>query len=592
MSLVLIHNIKIRSIVILLLSFVLVISILPAPSALDRVTYEDNTGSLLPSGQVTSSENVRGASYGSVLRVGLYYANGALPSANLANSVGKGFKFGYYENDSFVELARITGIEGITIAKDKNLYISSGEYLDENPGGSYNLLGAYHVELSGSYSSYAEARSVADRYDLGFVAYTDGYFTVRLDYFSSEANAQSFASEYPGSSIVGGSATCLTVCKMATNQILFEYDDSNDTKLAIEPIVESGENGQTWFKGYKYYGGFQYHRAAGNDVTVINFVDIDDYVAGVVPYEMSANWSIEALKAQAVCARTFAMSTTKHLDYGFDVCPTTNCQVYRGVYLGAYSESLEAAVAQTAGKCIYYDNELIQAFYHSSSGGATEDAGLSWTLDVPYLKSKIDTYDTSISHPTSSWAYLYSLSDLTAILRSAGYTTSGVTDVYIESYTPAGNVYELVFVSSNGGKLTFKGDEARSLMEDTENVKYFSRHFTIARPGESVALPDESLITVNDGSTQITAMGASVISGGGEISTIGASVSVITENGVEAADVTSSSGKVLSSTQYAFVGSGWGHNVGMSQYGAKAMAEQGYTYDEIIKFYYTGVTIK
>lgn len=559
----------------LLLSFILVILSLPNMAATDT--------------NVTVVAN--GLATGDVVRVGLYYASGALPTANLANSVGEGFKIGYYDDYTFIELAQITGGDGISMTKDRNLYVSSGEYYEDNPGGA-SLLGAYHVQLSGSYSTYREAKNVADSIDLAFVAFVDGRFTVRVDYFSSAANAQALASEYSNSSVVGGSSTCITICKIGTNQILFEYDDSNDTKLAVEPIVYSGEKGVTWFKSNKYYGGFQYYRAAGNDITVINYVDIDDYVTGVVPYEMTAEWSLEALKAQAVCARTYALASTKHLEYGFDVCCSTNCQVYRGVYTGTFSDNVDMAVYHTSGQCIYYDGELIEAYYHSSSGGATEDAGLSWGKDLDYLKGKVDPYDMSISSPVSSWAYLYSLSDLTTLLRNDDYSTSGVTDVYVESYTPTGNVYKLVFVSSNGSKLTFTGDEVRALLENTSGGRYFSRHFTVVRPGEEATVSSGYVLSVNDGSSAIPITDVSVVDGNGNISTISGSVSIITGDGMETSAEMSTTTKVLSSTQFAFVGSGWGHNVGMSQYGAKAMAEQGYTYDEIIKFYYTGVDIR
>ena len=104
----------------------------------------------------------------------------------------------------------------------------------------------------------------------------------------------------------------------------------------------------TWFKGYKWHGGFEYRRVTGGNINVINVVNIDDYVKGVLPYEMSPSWPLEALKAQAVCARTYALLQTKHYkSYQFDVCNTTDCQVYYGT--NKASSLSNQAVDETKG---------------------------------------------------------------------------------------------------------------------------------------------------------------------------------------------------------------------------------------------------
>ena len=90
---------------------------------------------------------------------------------------------------------------------------------------------------------------------------------------------------------------------------------------------------RTWFKGYRYYGGFRYERIGGGDLTVVNILDLETYIKGVVPYEMSSSWPLEALKVQAVCARSYAyinIHSGKHTSYHFDVCNTTDCQAYYG----------------------------------------------------------------------------------------------------------------------------------------------------------------------------------------------------------------------------------------------------------------------
>lgn len=149
--------------------------------------------------------------------------------------------------------------------------------------------------------------------------------------------------------------------------ILFEFDCGSELSLAVEP---RGEDTLTWFKGYTYRGGFEYTRRDGGELTVINVVDIEDYVKGVLPYEMSGSWPLEALKAQAMCARTYAAS---HFDsmstYNCDVTNDTYSQVYRGT--NASTSATDAAVEATAGLYITYDGELIDAMYCSSNGGGT-----------------------------------------------------------------------------------------------------------------------------------------------------------------------------------------------------------------------------
>lgn len=103
----------------------------------------------------------------------------------------------------------------------------------------------------------------------------------------------------------------------------------------------------TWFRGYRYYGGFEYQRVSGGNINVINVVDLEDYVKCVIPWEMSKDWPVEALKAQAVCARTYAVCQTKHRAQGFDICATTHCQVYQGT--AASGANSDAAVDQTTG---------------------------------------------------------------------------------------------------------------------------------------------------------------------------------------------------------------------------------------------------
>ena len=313
-------------------------------------------------------------------------------------------------------------------------------------------------------------------------------------------------------------------------------------------------------------------------------VDLEDYVKGVLPHEMGGGWPEEALKAQAVCARTFACSNTKHLSsYGFDVCNTTDCQVYNG--RSGASDATDWAVDATEGECIYADGELIEALYFSSDGGATEDSQVVFGGVTSYLVGKEDPYEATISIPDYSYTVTYTPAQLTWVLQNSGYTIGTIQNVYVSEYTDLGNVAKVTFVDTSGKTLTLKGDKARSAFYSTTYGKAVkSMRFTISGGSSAPCY-------VNSASNPLDSLkGASVISGGGSVSTYkGSEAYVITSSGTAAL---SSGGTSGSAEEFVITGTGNGHNVGMSQYGANAMAKLGYDYEDILHFYYTDVTIR
>jgi stage II sporulation protein D len=150
-------------------------------------------------------------------------------------------------------------------------------------------------------------------------------------------------------------------------------------------------------------------------VTAINVLDIDRYVKGVVPGEMPASWPLEALKAQAVTARTYALATRK--SGVFDQYPDTRSQVYRGVT--AESVTSNAAVDRTAGEVLTYGGEPAVTYYHSTSGGHTENVEKSFlgSLSKPWLVGVSDPYDAK--SPYHRWRVTLSTSRITSLL--SGY---------------------------------------------------------------------------------------------------------------------------------------------------------------------------
>ena len=185
-------------------------------------------------------------------------------------------------------------------------------------------------------------------------------------------------------------------------------------------------------KNGSYRGGMEFSESALGGMNVVNAVDIDDYVMGVVPGEVPTSWHEEALKAQSVAARSYALST----DAGgslFDQYPDTRSQVYRGAK--AEVKSTNAAVRATAGEVVKYKGKTIATYFFSTSGGRTENIENVWygATPVPYLQSVEDPFDDA--SPRHTWTIRYSQATMQAKLgnlvkgklRSIRVTKRGVS---------------------------------------------------------------------------------------------------------------------------------------------------------------------
>lgn len=349
------------------------------------------------------------------------------------------------------------------------------------------------------------------------------------------------------------------------------------------------------------YRGFIEVAEVANRFKVINQVNLELYLRGVVPYEMSPSWHIEALKAQTVAARTYAIRNwNKFSSQNFNVCDTTTSQVYRG-YNPIYETSrVIEAIDSTKGQVITVNNTLIDAVYHSHSGGHTENSENIWVSAVSYLKGKPDPFSTRSGSSLDRWVY-DTVMDGTDGFGRKGFRTMLIENNYIPNnffieditltkMSSAGTetrVTEMTVNSTDGRQVKLTSGQVWSLLYSNNSAvptsqRYWSRFF-------DVELNSVFAMLESNGS----------IYNGEEISLKKALNSDGTLNDVQAGSdlyVLDSSGEVVKLTTTAtgvkFSGSGWGHGVGMSQWGAKQMAEEGYKYDEILQYYYTGVNIR
>lgn len=552
---------------------------------------------------------------GEMVRVGLAYGSGALVNANLENNTGygSGYRMGYFDDGlDFVELARTDEDETqITMVKTQNTWVNGTSYSTSDNGGE--AIGCYHVLVESGCRSYEQAAADAQEYRDGFVAWIDGDYQVRAGSYTSRQEAED-AAQSLGGTVAGTSSYAVNVTRTGTAEILFQFDGGDALALGVMPDVTGADTVRTWFKGYRYCGGFRYERIGGGDLTVVNIVDLETYIKGVVPYEMSNSWPLEALKVQAVCARSYAyinIHSGKHTSYHFDVCNTTDCQAYYGAGTNSSSyqanERTDQAVDETAGKYAWYDGQVIEAFYSSSHGGASESVYNVWGSSLeqyPYLCGVEDPYEADMASQNSysSWTVSYTSSELAQRLQARGYNaSSGIASLTL-TYSDLGNVIQVRVTYGNGESNDLKPTSIRSVfgvssIRFTVNGQSVSSGAGTSSSGGgltangSASLDSQGTYTVISGSGSLSQAGLDglyAISGSGSVTPAEDAAS----GGGSGTDTPTGTQVTVSGSSYIFQGSGNGHQLGLSQYGARAMAERGFTYDEIIEFYYPGTYVR
>ena len=339
----------------------------------------------------------------------------------------------------------------------------------------------------------------------------------------------------------------------------------NGKKIASRIVaLRAGAGNQAIYNGSRYRGELRLVYD-GSGIKVLNIVSLEDYAKGVLPSEMSPSWQPEALKAQAVAARTFALYNKgkgHNASSGYDLCSSSHCQVYSGS--AAETNATNRAVDDTYGQIMQYNNQPIYAAFHASSGGATENSEDVWGNYLPYLRSVTD--DDSKS-PYHNWISKFTVDQVEKKLSSAG---KGVGDLQSIALVPmtgsgsvtgrsaSGRVYGVKFVGTSGN-IAITGEQARTifgLKSAMFNVRT-ERSVQITGKGQKKA-------SVSDG-TKVDAKPAAMNNGAMRLQGVDSVV---------------------------FEGHGFGHGLGMAQYGANAMATAGSSYDAILHHYYTNVVIQ
>ena len=333
----------------------------------------------------------------------------------------------------------------------------------------------------------------------------------------------------------------------------------------------------------EYRGRIEIGRYGGSSkLSAVNVLPLEDYVKGVVTCEMPRLWPIEALKAQAVCARSYGLLTGKEgssgkLEKGYSIGDSENYQVYRGVK-GESQEGIEAVEA-TRGQYVLYNNRVIRTYYFSTSGGSTETAEDVWGKGKPYLQSVSDIYETEPEK--QPWVITLTAGEIESNLSKNGYNVGTVKDIKPEIITMSGHIYGLKVVGSKDTVTVEKG-KIRSVFGLP------STKFKVVKYGE---VPDKVSVS-SDSDTDTLRIGESyILSAEGAAKKADSNLSqymVLSGDNITGFASKAPSGKDI----YEFAGSGYGHAVGLSQSGAKGMAKAGFSYKDIISHYFSGSVVR
>lgn len=358
-----------------------------------------------------------------------------------------------------------------------------------------------------------------------------------------------------------------------------------------------------------YRGVVEIVKGQYKGLTAVSVVDFEEYIYGVVNNEMGGSNPLEALKAQAVVARSMAVyQYSRYVSRGYNLVDTTYSQVYKGIT--SEHGNTTRAVDETRGELALYNGKVAETIYGSSSGGHTENAKYVWGNDVPYLQGVKDTYEEN----NHDWTRTITLEDMEKCLKDDNIDIGRVEGMQIVEWTPSGRVRELRILGSKGYHTLTKemprtffhkasGGSLKSTMYKFTPYDGSEEWGSGSSGGNNLGQVKEVFILSSTGAV-VTELDGLRAEGKDEIMRLSEDnpIYILSKNGVTNNNPSGSKGEDKpfnpgneKTTVYGDVtlyGKGYGHGVGMSQNGAIAMAKKGYTYDKIIEFYYPGVVVR
>ena len=386
--------------------------------------------------------------------------------------------------------------------------------------------------------------------------------------------------------------------------------------------------------GVKYKGSLVIERNS-NGLNLINKVDVEEYLKGVLKSEMSPTWPKEALKAQAVLARTYTLAGKRHGSY--DLCDETHCQVYRGT--AGESPNITQAVNETKGQILTYGGAPAQTFFFSDSGGMTTSSEAVWGGAIPYLKPKADPVPSG--SPNKTWQTQLTMAQMGSKLNAAGAGVGTLKSLRPYKRDKSGRIEQIELKGSAGTKI-ISGDKFRNavgasvvkstLFEFNRQSAYKVSTTSAAKPAANVvqipkqnAAPAQNVqiagMPENDADKLYWMAKNNVFTMRELLSMIGnddkypeyiaeglarmakmkkqpakaaapkpskpAATVTVTEASASALPMDGTSAKTV-----VIYGRGYGHGVGFPQWTAKALAEAGWDYKRMLEYYFSGTKLE
>lgn len=293
--------------------------------------------------------------------------------------------------------------------------------------------------------------------------------------------------------------------------ILLGKVKSNTDKV----LVKTGPEDVILINGKVFRGRIQFIKKDNQRMLVVNNIELQDYIKGVLYHEASHYWPLEALKAQAVVCRTYALyQKQQNLNKDFDVTG----DIYSQVYGGKTSERFRTnkAVEETSGIVLMYKGKIFPAYFHATCAGHTEDASQLWNIDLAVLKGV--ACDFCRESPHFSWHEVLPLDGIEKKLKDSGYKLDSLLGIVIVNRNNSGRIISLKLISKKNDKIISAKDFRNIIGPNTIRSTNFN-------------------------------------------------ITIIDRDAV-------------------FEGVGWGHGVGLCQWGAYFMAKDGARFEEILKYYY------
>lgn len=611
------------------------------------------------------------------IRVGLKYGDGAPDS--FATTTISGYTVGIQPlSDGVFDYTPFWHLDvpAVTVSSADNLARNGSDYVPAS-GTSGAAVGGYHVEFVTDYPIQnmmliEQQVSVLNNALFGsgfyaFPAYVGGVLRIRAGAFATPEEA---AAAYPVISailpgipaqIASPSATGVVVLDPSSDRILFAYDDGGITALGLSAMSTGFES--VYMKtsvGNVYDGVFAYSRYRDETVdgiAVTNVLTLDQYVEGVLPYEISNTWPLETQKAFAIAARSYAASCLRRHEsaHGFDLCNAAHCQAYHGA--ARVNETVKEAARSTHGLIITHNGKIASTYYSSSFGGHTVGIGDVWGgASYDYLTAHATPWERYTQHNNGLWTAEVSPKELLDYLvNTKGHTELAgggyIARIEVLEYA-AGSPYVkmLKLTAANGRSVTLKNTDGvrlglgkylksanfvvaqGSVQYTEETVEILGDRVIDAAVVQNVLGPvssvsggktSEGFISVSDAVSVLTAgtgipstlAGSPVLTASGVVSVDSPSVLVLTAGNSAAfaagnleapkkdaialprtvkeytVHTEIKTANASSAQNFIFVGKGWGHGAGLSQYGAMDLGVLGYDYSQIIHAYYTDVSI-